>query len=198
MQRLFLGYEGKDAVSPAWMNSSITTTPAAANNRLVPKGGGATTTSFVLKVTDDMLRQMQPPSQSPPMGAAITVSEYIEVWDYVGGASFRGFIAEKDVDGEQERSLFLFFEQGVEEAELKPGLMALFDLATECFDCQNLVICIDRQLDGLDSLVHNLGWVGLEAITLKYWGDETATEFSAGSNDHRYISDKWLFLGMEL
>lgn len=42
--------------------------------------------------------------------------QFIEVWDYVGGASFRGFIAEKGV----EKTLFLFFEH-VEGTQLKHG-----------------------------------------------------------------------------
>jgi hypothetical protein len=45
------------------------------------------------------------------------VTDYLEVYDYVGGARFRGFIAEH----EGERNLFVFFEQGVLGNDLKPG-----------------------------------------------------------------------------
>ena len=45
------------------------------------------------------------------------VTEWLEVWDYVGGARFRGFIAEN----EGERVLFVFFDQGVLGSDLKPG-----------------------------------------------------------------------------
>jgi len=37
--------------------------------------------------------------------------EFIEVWDYVGEASFRGFIAEKQVGNAMEKTLFLFFQE---------------------------------------------------------------------------------------
>lgn len=48
------------------------------------------------------------------------VLQFIEVWDYVGGASFRGFVEEKTVG---ERSLFLFFEN-VEGTQLKHGFVS--------------------------------------------------------------------------
>lgn len=37
--------------------------------------------------------------------------EFIEVWDYVGEASFRGFIAEKQIGDGTEKTLFLFFQE---------------------------------------------------------------------------------------
>jgi hypothetical protein len=45
------------------------------------------------------------------------VSDWVEVWDYVGGVRFRGFVAEK----EGERSLFVFFDQDVIGAKIKAG-----------------------------------------------------------------------------
>lgn len=45
------------------------------------------------------------------------VTEWLEVWDYVGGARFRGFIAEHEGD----RALFVFFDQGVLGNDLKHG-----------------------------------------------------------------------------
>ena len=45
------------------------------------------------------------------------VKEYMEVWDYAGGARFRGFVAEKD----DERGMFIFFDQEVMGQDLKPG-----------------------------------------------------------------------------
>ena len=45
------------------------------------------------------------------------VREYVEVWDYAGGARFRGFVAEKD----GERALFVFFDKEVIGKDLKPG-----------------------------------------------------------------------------
>jgi hypothetical protein len=46
---------------------------------------------------------------------------FIEVWDYVGGTSFRGFITDKEqLRNRIEKTLFLFFEH-VAGTQLKPG-----------------------------------------------------------------------------
>jgi hypothetical protein len=45
------------------------------------------------------------------------VSDWLAIWDYVGGNKFRGFVAEKD----GERSMFVFFDNGVMGSDLKPG-----------------------------------------------------------------------------
>jgi len=46
---------------------------------------------------------------------------FIEVWDYVGGTSFRGFIVDKDeARGRVEKTLFLFFEH-IAGTQLKHG-----------------------------------------------------------------------------
>ncbi|KAK3669620.1 hypothetical protein LTR78_010495 [Recurvomyces mirabilis] len=45
------------------------------------------------------------------------VKDYVEIWDYVGGARFRGFVAET----QDERSLFVFFDKEVIGKDLKPG-----------------------------------------------------------------------------
>ena len=52
-------------------------------------------------------------------GAATTtsVSAWAEVWDYVGGTSYRAFAAEKD----GEKTLFAFFDSTVVDMELKQG-----------------------------------------------------------------------------
>jgi hypothetical protein len=46
-----------------------------------------------------------------------TVTDWLEIWDYVGGATFRGYIAENH----GERSMFVFFDSGVLSSDLKPG-----------------------------------------------------------------------------
>ena len=74
--------------------------------------------------------------------------EFIEVWDYVGEASFRGFIAEKQVGRAVEKTLFLFFQE-LAGLPLKEGLVALIELATDCYACDRLVICLDRKTHGL-------------------------------------------------
>ena len=45
------------------------------------------------------------------------VGNWIEMWDYVGGIRFRGFVAEKD----GEKAMFVFFDQSVVAGDLKAG-----------------------------------------------------------------------------
>lgn len=45
------------------------------------------------------------------------ITDWIEMWDYVGGIRFRGFVAEKD----NEKAMFIFFDQSVMEGDLKAG-----------------------------------------------------------------------------
>lgn len=45
------------------------------------------------------------------------IKEYVEIWDYVAGARFRGFVAEK----EDMRTMFVFFDRQVVGMDLKPG-----------------------------------------------------------------------------
>ncbi|KAI5776637.1 ornithine decarboxylase antizyme-domain-containing protein [Geopyxis carbonaria] len=138
---------------------------------------------------------------------------FIEVWDYVGGTSFRGFIADKELPrGRVEKTLFLFFEC-VMGTQLKHGLMALIELASECFSCDRLVICLERNAEGLQGLVRDLGWVGFELITLSHWvqsehqnpeASVRSASFSSTStmssvfSDDDITSEKWLYMGMEV
>lgn len=45
------------------------------------------------------------------------VTDWIEMWDYVGGIRFRGFVAEH----EHEKAMFVFFDQSVVAGDLKAG-----------------------------------------------------------------------------
>jgi hypothetical protein len=45
------------------------------------------------------------------------IADYIEMWDYIGGIRFRGFVAEK----EDERAMFIFFDESVIKGDLKAG-----------------------------------------------------------------------------
>ncbi|KAF2676837.1 hypothetical protein K458DRAFT_437006 [Lentithecium fluviatile CBS 122367] len=113
------------------------------------------------------------------------VSDWLEVWDYVGGIRFRGFVAEK----EGEKALFVFFDRDVIGGKIKAGLMALLELCEiDYFSCSRLVVCIDRHTDQLarDTLIKDLGWIGFEL-----------TNLSNFMEDGDIISDKWLFLEME-
>ncbi|KAK4574226.1 hypothetical protein LTR86_001987 [Recurvomyces mirabilis] len=110
------------------------------------------------------------------------VKDYVEIWDYVGGARFRGFVAEK----EDERSMFVFFDREVIGKDLKPGLMALLELASnDSFECSQLVVCVDRSANGED--VKDLGWVGFELAMLDDWAGVKGC-----------ISDSWVYLKMDV
>lgn len=69
------------------------------------------------------LAQMTPPDEEIDVsgyledGVESLVREWIEMWDYTGGAQFRGFTAERPKDG--FRSLFVFFEVDTVGKELK-------------------------------------------------------------------------------
>jgi hypothetical protein len=66
-------------------------------------------------------RIMDSPEPSPDAVGYVSdkgmVSEWVEVWDYVGGIRFLGFVAEK----EGERTLFVFFDQDVIGGKIKAG-----------------------------------------------------------------------------
>jgi hypothetical protein len=134
------------------------------------------------------------------------IEKWIEVWDYIGGIRFRGFLAAK----EDKRALFIFFNDDILTHDLKPGytahnpmngnrqegkltkcsLMALLELCSvPDFDCAHLVACLDRRLPTNDmrGLRRDLGWVGFEPVTLAEWTD---------SDD--IVSTRWLLLGMEI
>lgn len=67
--------------------------------------------------------------------------------------------------------------------------MALIELAGTAFECEDLVICLDRNMEINDAqaLMKSLRWVGFELITLDKWAKERDV-----------TSQEWLFLGMEL
>lgn len=54
------------------------------------------------------------------LGEAGAVVATLEVWDYVGGNRFRGFVADRD----GERAMFIFFDPTVIGAELKTGYVS--------------------------------------------------------------------------
>jgi len=129
------------------------------------------------------------PSQSPDgriyPSAGGLIRDYVEVWDYEGGARFRGFVAEKS----DMRAMFVFFDKEVVGMDLKPGLMSLLELASSAhFDCEQLIVSVDRTADDADvqDLTKSLGWVGFELTMLDDWA-------AAGC-----ISDRYIFLGMDV
>lgn len=60
------------------------------------------------------------PLASSPKSTTSLVSEWIEIWDYVGDLRFRGFAAGH---GDQ-RSLFAFFDDAVIGKDLKQGYVS--------------------------------------------------------------------------
>ncbi|KAH1667512.1 hypothetical protein KXX46_004395 [Aspergillus fumigatus] len=116
------------------------------------------------------------------------IRNWVEVWDYVGDAIYRGFLT----DVNDERTLFLFFKDSVLGHNLKAGLIALFELAgMPMFDCTQIVACIPRSQEVTDSeIVRNLGWCGFNLTTLKPWVSEQCVEHC--------LSTKWLFLCAEV
>lgn len=67
--------------------------------------------------------------------------------------------------------------------------MALIELASTALHCAQVVICVERDVDAEESksLLKSLRWVGFELAALDVWSKKAET-----------VSDKWLFLGMEL
>lgn len=67
--------------------------------------------------------------KSPPPAEAVrfqegqpaAITDWLEMWDYVGGIRFRGFVAEK----EEEKAMFVFFDQSAVGGDLKAGYVLL-------------------------------------------------------------------------
>lgn len=96
--------------------------------------------------------------------------------------------------------------------------MALIELASECFNCDRLILCLERNGEGLQALIRDLGWVGFELVTLTPWVQDLPRSISArkasfsstmssGSScsytssvasEDEVTSEKWIFVGMEL
>ncbi|KAF2835090.1 hypothetical protein M501DRAFT_909887, partial [Patellaria atrata CBS 101060] len=113
------------------------------------------------------------------------VKEWCEIYDYAGGALFRGFTTGED-DG---RTLFVFFDERVTGRDLKPGLMAILELCdTPEFNCSRLVVSLDRATEQTDMrpLMRDLGWVGFEPSTLDPW-----------TRNIEITSKKWFFMSMD-
>ncbi|MCJ1310824.1 hypothetical protein MMC25_004491 [Agyrium rufum] len=132
---------------------------------------------------------------------AANVRDWVEVWDYAGDTNYSGFTVAsgpgsgsfmKGGQGSSDRSLFVFLDEEMVGKDLKPGLMALIELTeSPPFACSRLVVCLDRNIDTQDreSLMRDLGWVGFELDTLARWAGEQGGEI---------LSDRWIFMGMEV
>ncbi|KAL2193114.1 ornithine decarboxylase antizyme-domain-containing protein [Corynascus similis CBS 632.67] len=141
--------------------------------------------------------QLTPPNDFPigdetlmgrcGFGAQGAVLSWLEIWDYAGGSSFRGFVAS---DARREtRSLFVFFDAHSVTRDLKQALVALIELAEGPLACSHMVICIERSIpeEETKGLTKGLQWAGFSLTTLDFW--------SPGVD---VLSKRWLFMGMEL
>lgn len=68
-------------------------------------------------------------------------------------------------------------------------MIAMIELADAVLGCSHLVMCVDRLIPSVDAkgLARSLQWVGFEPITLDHW-----------AKDVDVVSDRWLFMGMEI
>ncbi|KAK3947646.1 ornithine decarboxylase [Pseudoneurospora amorphoporcata] len=123
-------------------------------------------------------------------GSHSRVDSWIELWDYVGGASFRGLVAEDRETG--EKTLMIFFdEQSVEGRDLKKALVALIELADGPLACSHMVICLDRTISDEEAvpLMKGLQWAGFSMTTFDFWSGGKICDVTSG---------RWLFMGMEM
>ena len=134
---------------------------------------------------------LNPFDEKPFSYAAPTA--WLELWDFAGGASFRGFLSEDVAGG--ALSLFAFFDAAmlVNNGDLKMSLMALIELADSALGCAHLVVCVDRRalplLEDAASLMKGLQWAGFSLTTLDAW---------TGGEGVDVTSQDWVFMGMEL
>ncbi|CCC13439.1 hypothetical protein SMACR_12076 [Sordaria macrospora] len=118
------------------------------------------------------------------------VDSWIELWDYVGGTSFRGVVAEDMETG--EKTLMIFFDgQSVEGRDLKKALVALIELADGPLACSHMVICLDRTISDEEAvpLMKGLQWAGFSMTTFDFWSGGKICDVTSG---------RWLFMGMEM
>lgn len=136
------------------------------------------------------------------------IMHYLEMWDYSGGARFRGFTATIPSSAKGAavgKAIIIFFDQPVIGLDLKQGLMALIELAsTPQLDCQRLIVCLERddaigtaQAEG--RLLRDLRWVGFEAATLDEFASISDLDNDEGAATIRPpTSERWMLLGMDI
>lgn len=68
-------------------------------------------------------------------------------------------------------------------------LVALIELAEGPLDCSHMVICIERSIpaEEANGLAKGLQWAGFSLTTLDFW-----------SPGFDVLSNRWLFMGMEV
>ncbi|KAB8346365.1 hypothetical protein FH972_023407 [Carpinus fangiana] len=135
------------------------------------------------------------------------IKEFLEVWDYKGGARFRGFTVSSPSTSKSgaDKAMFIFFDHPVISLDLKQGLMALIELAsTPQLDCQRLIVCLERD-DAIGTaraegkLLRDLRWVGFEGATLDEFASRDELVDGEGATLVREpTSERWMMLGMDV
>lgn len=118
---------------------------------------------------------------------ASDVTAWMEILDYTNGTSFRACIV---MDEEGEKSLFVFFHDGVVARELKQALVAMIELAESPLECSTIILCIDRLIpqNEIHALMKNLQWVGFEPTMFDRWAKQGVD----------VTSNCWLLMGMDV
>jgi hypothetical protein len=184
-------------------NSSSNSIDNANRNRMAPNGQLTPPDDFPI-ADETMMRSRRGFGVSGRGG----ILGWLEIWDYAGGSSFRGFVAE---DARREiKSLFVFFDAHAITRDLKQAyvstppstylpfawtwlthgrLVALIELAEGPFACSHMVICIERSIpeEETKGLTKGLQWAGFSLTTLDFW-----------SEGFDVLSNRWLFMGMEV
>lgn len=74
-----------------------------------------------------------PPSEARMLGrggnAGFDIAQWLEIWDYPGGARFRGFTVDGPAQG--EKTMFVFFDESVISKDLKHGYVDPFPPLTQ-------------------------------------------------------------------
>jgi hypothetical protein len=76
----------------------------------------------------DRMMDSPPPETGGLVAQQGLVSDWLEMWDYVGGNRFRGFVADKSGD----KSMFVFFDQSLIGSDLKAGYVFLLLMVEAC------------------------------------------------------------------
>ncbi|ROT41754.1 ornithine decarboxylase antizyme [Sodiomyces alkalinus F11] len=170
MSAVFHGEMSTDSTAPGLMGAyTLQTPPVDDESSLARRFGGR-------DARDGILTDKGAPAPA--------VTAWLEIWDFEAGASFRAFVTD---DG-HDKTLFVFFDGNIVDADLKQALMALIDLADGALDCQRIVVCLDRRIPEPETkgFMKSLQWVGFDLTTLRPWASMDVT------------SEEWLFMAMEL
>ncbi|KAK7207186.1 ornithine decarboxylase antizyme-domain-containing protein [Myxozyma melibiosi] len=87
-----------------------------------------------------------------------------------------------------DRTMLIYFDKEMANSrmDLKAGLVAVMDLASELLECERVVICIDRTIMKLHNLVNTFYWVGFELV-------KCPVDFNGGQ-----LSDAWIAMEIEV